>query len=142
MISLLHQTVSRSADRDPTQQAFCCGRDSIDYGEWEQRSNQLANALIARGVKKGDRVGVYLPRSVETAIAVFGIMKAGAAFVPIDPGIPALGVGQLIRDCGIEHLVTHDSRSHVLREILRLQATWLSWSWNVIRNPWAILSLK
>ena len=91
----------------------------MSYAEWETRSNQLAQMLIDRGVARGDRVGIYLPRSVETAIAVYGIMKAGAAFVPLDPRLPAGGLSQLIEDCGIEHLVTHDSRQTILQQVIR-----------------------
>ena len=117
MITLLHHTIAESAAGDPSREGFRCGDRAITYGDWQRRSNQLAQMLVDRGVQRGDRVGIYLPRSIETAIAVYGIMKAGAAFVPLDPALPAGGLQQLIGDCGIQHLVTHHSRLPILSQL-------------------------
>lgn len=68
--------------------AFRCDQNSITYEQLVARANQLADCLIDAGVQRGDRVGIYMPRCVETAVAVYGIMKAGAAYVPLDPHAP------------------------------------------------------
>lgn len=62
--------------------------DSLTYAELVQKANGLAHILIEQGVKHGDRVGVYLHKSVESAIAIWGIMVAGVAYVPLDPSAP------------------------------------------------------
>jgi amino acid adenylation domain-containing protein len=60
-------------------------RQRLTYAQIDARANCLANALIDQGVQRGDRVAIYLPNSVETVIALFGILKAGAAFVVVNP---------------------------------------------------------
>ena len=60
----------------------------VTYGELRERSNRLANALAARGVKRGDRVAVLLPQTHETAVAHIAIYKTGAIAVPIGPSSP------------------------------------------------------
>ncbi|MEM1359546.1 MAG: AMP-binding protein, partial [Bacteroidota bacterium] len=89
MIYLLPHTVLEAAQRTPDKEAFKCGQDSLSYGELGSQIQQLASVLWRLGVRRGDRVGVYLNRSIETAIAVHGIMYAGAAYVPLDPKAPA-----------------------------------------------------
>ena len=80
--------------------------------------NQLANLLLQSGVQRGDRVGVFLNRSLETAIAIYGIMQAGAAYVPLDSSAPAPRTRFLLQDCGIKHLVTNPSQRRGLQQIL------------------------
>ncbi len=74
--------------------------------------------MIGQGVKKGDRVGVFLKPSLETAIAIYGIMSSGAAYVPLDTNSPAIRITKIVRDCGIKHLVSNSSEKEKLRGIL------------------------
>jgi amino acid adenylation domain-containing protein len=69
-------------------------------------SNKLAAALLDQGVKKGDRVGILMHKSVESIISLFGIMKAGAIYVPLDPAAPVSRICGIIALCSIECLVT------------------------------------
>jgi len=80
--------------------------------------NQVANVLKDCGVKKGDRVGIYLNRSIETAIAIYGILNAGAVYVPLDPKAPATRSRFLINDCGIKVLITNPSQKRNLKKVL------------------------
>ena len=98
--------------------AFRTDEPGLTYAEFARRTNQLANLLIEVGVRKGDRVGLYLHKSLESALAIYGIMKAGAAYVPIDPSSPPARVELLIRDCGIQHLITQNSKLGLLEELL------------------------
>ncbi len=91
----------------------------MSYRELSEKTNQLAHLLVNLGVRKGDRVGIYLRRSLETALAVYGIMKAGAAYVPLDPDAPAARTRFLLEDCGIEHLISHQSQLRGLNDILK-----------------------
>src|SRR2546423_9859878 len=88
MAFLLHQLLARAAGSDPEREAVRCAGTSLTYGELEAASNGVARALIAGGVRRGDRVGIHLSKRVESVAAVYGAMKAGAAYVPLDPKAP------------------------------------------------------
>ncbi|MEM7022747.1 MAG: amino acid adenylation domain-containing protein [Pseudomonadota bacterium] len=105
----MSQLIDRAADADPGAEAMSDCRLKLSYADLVERANQLAHLLADEGVSRGDRVGIFLPRGLDTAIAVYGILKAGAAFVPIDPRVPPGGLQQLTRNCGIRHLVAHNS---------------------------------
>jgi len=83
---------------------------SITYADLNSRADALARFLAARGVTCGDRVGIVLPKSVASVVALFGIMKAGAAYVPIDFTAPIDRGRRILADCQIRALVV-DGRS-------------------------------
>ena len=83
---------------------------SMTYAELDRQSDALARFLNASGVRKGDRVGLVLPKSVISVVTLFGIMKAGAAYVPIDFGAPVDRGQRILRDCQVRAVVV-DSRS-------------------------------
>lgn len=115
---LLPHTIEKSAERFPNQEAFRCLNRGVTYAELAQQTSQLANILVDLGVKRGDRVGVYLNRCLETSVAIYGIMKAGAAYVPIDPYAPPSRTAFLLKDCDIRHLVTSKAHKRLLTPIL------------------------
>lgn len=110
MTFLLHRGLDHSAEKHPDTDAFRCWGVGLTYADLVQRANQLANTLIAHGVRRRDRVGIYLNKSLETAVAVYGIWKAGGAYVPIDPNSPASRVAWIMQDCGINHLITAENK--------------------------------
>src|SRR3984893_12773860 len=114
MSYILQQLLTRSAALYPTKVAVWARGRSLTYGELEERSNQLAHLLRARGVKKGDRVGLFFPKCVESLVCMFGVLKAGGVYVPLDPQAPADRVGYIIGNCGIRVLLTNRERRHVL----------------------------
>jgi amino acid adenylation domain-containing protein len=83
----------------------------------ESESSRIANALSDQGVEKGDRVGVLLEPSVETAASVFGIMKCGGVFVPLDPDSPLTRLDTLLKHCGIRHIVSNDKQAKKIKEL-------------------------
>ncbi len=85
----------------------------------EHQANQLASVLIEQGVQIGDRVGVFLKPSLETAIAIYGIMSAGAAYVPLDTSSPPSRIAYVIKDCGINHLISNSSQKDSLQKVLQ-----------------------
>lgn len=103
---LLTHLIETAAGRWPDKEAFRCEGQGLTYAELVERSHRLAQRLIAAGVKRGDRVGIYLPKSLESAIALYGIMAAGAAYVPLDPLLPPARLAYIIRDCGLRHLIS------------------------------------
>lgn len=110
MIYLLHHTVLHWAERTPEKEAFVCGSDRLTYREAATKIRQLAGVLTRLGVQRGDRIGVYLNRSIETAIALHGIMLAGAAYVPLDPKASPERIRFQLEDCGIRVVVTNGSQ--------------------------------
>ncbi|MFT5193865.1 MAG: amino acid adenylation domain-containing protein [Cellvibrionaceae bacterium] len=115
---LLTHTIARSAERYPDKIAFRSDEKQLSYAEFVDRTNRLAQFLIELGVCRGDRVGIYLHKSLESAISIYGIMKAGAAYVPIDPSSPVSRVEYLVRDCGIQHLISENSKMKGLWQLV------------------------
>ncbi len=119
MIYLLPHTITESARRFPDREAFRFGNVSLTYRDVEKRMNQLAGVLHAQGIEKGDRIGIYLNRSIETAIAIFGILQAGGVYVPIDPKAPVARSQFLIEDCDIEILVSQPAQRKRISQIVK-----------------------
>ncbi len=118
MSVLLHNAVDEAAERTPDAPAFRFLRDEISYGALAEKSAKLAAVLMQNGVRKGDRVGLYLNKSLETAISIFGVMKAGAAYVPLDPMAPPERTRAVMRECGMRALITHAPKAKDAGEIL------------------------
>src|SRR5579864_3607461 len=106
MSYLLHQLVVESAYRFPNKTAVISGERRISYGELDALTDQLANVLQAHGVAPGDRVGIYVSKSLASVVNIFAILKAGACYVPLDPGAPAQRLAYIMRDSGITTLLT------------------------------------
>ncbi len=86
------------AARSPRATAVVCGGESLTYGELEARANQLARALLRRGLRPEQPVGVAFERSPSLVVALLGIVKAGGAYVPLDPALPAERLDYLCAD--------------------------------------------
>ncbi|UCA58630.1 amino acid adenylation domain-containing protein [Chryseobacterium rhizoplanae] len=89
---------------------------AITYKELDQRSNQLANHLIDKGIKENMFVPVWLDRSLEWVVAVLGIVKTGAAYVPVDPAYPVKRVEYIISDTMAPMMVTNRQLGSLLSE--------------------------
>ena len=118
MIKLLYESVDHWAEHAPDKDAFCCLDQSITYRQLSHFSSRLAGVLMANGIKRGDRVGVFLAKSLESMIAIYGIMKAGAAFVPLDPAASSDRLVGMIEHCGISCLISHPDMQPKLHGIL------------------------
>jgi amino acid adenylation domain-containing protein len=114
MSYLLQQLLTRSAALYPEKLAVWARGRSLTYRELEERSNQLAHLLRDRGVKKGDRVGLFFPKCVESLVCMFGVLKAGGVYVPLDPQAPPDRIGYIIGNCGIRVLLTNREKRHLL----------------------------
>jgi amino acid adenylation domain-containing protein len=118
MILSLPHTLAQTAARYPQQQAVRYGSQWLTYAALYQQSCSLARVLRQQGVQRGDRVGVYMPKRLEAVIACYGIMQAGAAYVPLDPWAPVARVGQMMADCGLRHLVSAATQLPQVRQLL------------------------
>ena len=103
---LIHHSVVSSAKLYPHKCAFKCGNYSLTYSELDLRSSQIAKNLIENGLKKGDRVGVLMNRCLETSFSIYGIMRAGGIYVPLDHKAPKKRLSFLIKDCDIFTIIT------------------------------------
>jgi amino acid adenylation domain-containing protein/non-ribosomal peptide synthase protein (TIGR01720 family) len=92
--------------RDPDAVALTVGSLSTTYRELNEASNRLAHALIDQGVGAGQRVALLLPRSAEAVIAILAVLKTGAAYVPVDPAVPAARSQHVIADAAPAAAIT------------------------------------
>jgi amino acid adenylation domain-containing protein len=121
MAYILQQLLSKSAKAYPEKTAVWARNRSITYQELEERSNQMAHLLRQQGIQKGDRVGLFFPKCVESVISMLGVLKAGGVYVPLDPQAPADRIGYIISNCGIRVLITnHERRAALTSETLDL----------------------
>ncbi|MHA4844094.1 amino acid adenylation domain-containing protein [Flavitalea antarctica] len=119
MIYLLPELIKNSANHFPDNIAFRYENDSLTYSTLLKRSNQLAFMLSELGIKRGDRVGIFLDLSLESPIAVYGIMSAGAVFVPLDTNAPPARIAYVISDCGITHIISGKKQSRSLKKVFQ-----------------------
>src|ERR1700729_1508906 len=101
MAYLLQHLLTERAALAPGLPAVAAGERSLTYEELDRLSNQVARALLAQGVAPGDRVGILAPKSAASVVAVFGVLKAGACYVPLDPRSPAERLASIMRDSGV-----------------------------------------
>ncbi len=125
----------RLADRDDSAGR----RSTLTYGELARRSAQLAHFLWIRGVGRGDRVVICLPRGLDQFIAVLGILQAGATYVPVDWNFPAERIGYIAGDSGAKLIVSMQERAadfgnfHIVALDDRLGEIAASDSWTITR---------
>jgi amino acid adenylation domain-containing protein len=115
---LLHQAVANAADQYPDHTAVRFDSAGLTYQELAGQANSLAHVLIEHGVRRGDRVGIYMNKGLEAVTAVYGILAAGGAYVPLDPFAPAARLRYVIRDCGIRCLITKADKLPQIRQLL------------------------
>ena len=88
--------LGRQAERRPDATALVMGEERLTYGELDAAANQLARLLQEHGVEKGDRVCLLVPKSVAAILAIQAVVKADAAYVPIDPASPAARIEKIL----------------------------------------------
>ncbi|QJB31839.1 non-ribosomal peptide synthase/polyketide synthase [Chitinophaga oryzae] len=104
----------------PNSTALASATASLTYKTLSERAVQLAHYLQGLGVKPGDRVPVYLERTPEIVLAMLAIMKAGAAYVPVDTAYPSERVRYMLADCGATVLITDNDSAGSLPDTDRL----------------------
>ena len=101
----------------PERVAVVFENQQLTYRELDQKSNQLANFLIKRGVSAGTLVGVCVDRSLDMIISLIGILKAGGAYVPIDPAFPSDRIAFILADTAMQALLCEPKIMPVIQQI-------------------------
>ncbi len=96
----LVEILTAAAALDPSADAIRFDGQSISYRELDERSSRLARVLIEKGVGPEDRVAIAIPRSADSVLALWAVVKTGAAFVPVDPTYPVDRIAHMISDSG------------------------------------------
>jgi amino acid adenylation domain-containing protein len=117
-VDALHRYLERSAASSGGRTAVIDGGRAITYADLEAAANRLAHLLRELGATPGDRVGLYLDKSVESLVAAYGAMKAGAAYVPLDPSAPTMRLGRIAADCGLRLLCTARNKARSWRDLV------------------------
>lgn len=105
----IHHLFENIVAKQPQQTAIRFQNQSLTYAELNERANQLATQLMEKGVKPDDLVGVHVNRSLELMIATLGIMKAGAAYVPLDPAFPKDRISYMIEDAEMKWVISQEA---------------------------------
>ncbi len=116
--TLLQNYVDRQADRRPDATALVYQQRSFTYGDLAAQSNQVARLLKATGCRKGDRVGILLPKSPEALTGMLGILKADCIYVPMDIANPPSRLQMVLESSGSTCLLAASSSSRVLQELI------------------------
>jgi amino acid adenylation domain-containing protein/non-ribosomal peptide synthase protein (TIGR01720 family) len=112
----LHELFEEQAARKPDAVALIYEERQLSYQELNECANQVAHYLRGAGVKRGSRVGLCLERSIESIACMLGILKAGAAYVPLDQKSPNARLAFLLQDAGVEVLLTKNALLQPLPE--------------------------
>ena len=102
----LHEWFEASVRRHPTEPALLGPAGPVSYYALDERANELADYLRATGVRPGDFVGLFIAKSTELYVAMLAVLKAGAAYVPLDLSFPSERVAFILGDCGARLLLT------------------------------------
>jgi amino acid adenylation domain-containing protein len=111
----IHRLFENRVDTDPGRVALVFKEETLTFGHFDERANQLAGYLCRdRGLCTGDRVAVVMERSIELIIALMGILKAGGAYVPLDPNLPVERLRVIMADASVGIVISQRRFSHKL----------------------------
>jgi natural product biosynthesis luciferase-like monooxygenase protein len=105
----IHHLFEQRVAQHPNATALVFEGESLTYAELNNRANQLAKVLIAKGIGPDDMVGVNVNRSFDLMIATLGVHKAGAAYVPLDPAFPADRIAYMVNDAQMRLVITQQN---------------------------------
>jgi amino acid adenylation domain-containing protein len=130
--------VAATAQRRPDALAIEAAGERATYAELDRLASQIARALADRGVGKGDRVAVWLEKSVAAVASMQAALRLGAAYVPVDPLSPAARARAILEDCGVRAVVTTTARAALAAGSLRtLSVDGPDWQ-ELVRAPAAL----
>ena len=116
--TLLHELIHVQAQRAPGAAALTYGGQTLDYAALDEAVTRCAAGLLALGLPRAGRVGIYLEKRIETVVASFGAPAAGGVFVPMNPLLKPDQVAFIAQDCGVQVLLTSPDRLALLTPVL------------------------
>jgi amino acid adenylation domain-containing protein len=113
---LVHHFLEQSALRSPDKVALIFQNERFTYRQIDERANQLAHALINAGLKKGDRVSLFLDNSPETVIALFGVLKAGGVFSTLSATLKTKKLEYILDNSEASFLISHWQKNEIVAQ--------------------------
>jgi len=114
VVDRVHEAFEEQASRTPHRRALLAGDRRMRYTELDQAANAVAHALVDRGMARGDLVGVRLRRGPWLVATLLGVLKAGCAYVPLDPAAPAASIAAIVEDAGLRLIIADEPGADVL----------------------------
>ncbi|MXQ13746.1 MupA/Atu3671 family FMN-dependent luciferase-like monooxygenase [Microvirga makkahensis] len=111
---LVHRVIEQQVDRSPDAVAVIFEDETITYGELDRRANQLAACLQSLGVAPDDLVGIHVERGIDLVVSMLAVLKAGGAYLPLDPAYPADRLQHMIADSSCQVILTSSNVAHAL----------------------------
>lgn len=144
---LVHHVFERQVERTPDRVAIKCGDVCLTYSELNQFANTIAHELIDRGALPEDRVGLIVDRNISYLVSMLGVLKSGAAFIPIDPKYPAQRISQVLYN-GSARFSIYEAKHRLVFEAVNRESiglefeTMMASSVPIGRNPSVDLTPK
>lgn len=121
-----YEPIEHYAKETPDTTALVACDKTLTYSQLNQEANRIAHRLISKGVKEGDRIVLLLPRTSDVICCMFGVSKAGAAYIPCDPAYPAERINLILEDSGAKYVITtsehideHKDKAILVEELIR-----------------------
>ena len=127
----IHQLFEEQVAKNPDAVAVIYEQESLTYQQLNQKANQLAHYLQSLGIKTEELVGICLERSPLIIIGILGILKAGAAYLPLDPSYPPNRLIYMVEDSGVSVVLTQEKLANTL-QLENLQKVYLDQDWPII----------
>ena len=127
----IYQLFAEQVERTPNNLAVVFENQTLTYQELNHRANQLAHYLQKKGVQPETIVGLYLERNIAAIVGILGIMKAGGAYLPLDPALPATGLNLRLSDAQVDFILTEENLRENLTDITA-EAICLDSDWEII----------
>ena len=115
---LLQNFLIANAEKYPDKEALVFNEQRLSYSELNNKSNQLANSLLELGLNRHDRVIIFLENSIQTVVSIWGILKAGGAFIVLNPSIKSSKLEYIIKDSGAKIIITHTRKYDVVSQAI------------------------
>lgn len=110
---LLHHFLEESAQKFSKKVALIHRTERWTYQDIDQKANQVANLLRAQGIRRGDRVAIFLDNSIESVVSLFGILKADAVFLMLSPMLKPSKLTYILNHCEAKALITHTGKNNI-----------------------------
>ncbi|MEG3898415.1 MULTISPECIES: amino acid adenylation domain-containing protein [unclassified Microcoleus] len=127
----IHQLFEAQVERTPDAVAVMFGNQSLTYGELNAKANQLAHHLQKLGVNSEVMVGICLDRSLDSIVGILGVLKAGGAYLPLDPNYPQERLAFMLSDTQLSVAITHSS---LVKNFAQMTVICLDTDWEIIQQ--------